>query len=381
MFLKKSIPNNALDKFELMAKQVLPKAIYDHIAGGAGDEGALHRNRQVYLDTILIPRILDDTSVVDVSAEILGVQCKAPIIIAPTSFHGLVSEEKEIGTALAAKNSDCIMIVSMMANTTLEDIAQTGNSLLWFQLHVHTEHSITEQLIKRAEKSGYKAIVVTVDIPQMGIRYRDIENEFKLPTHCVPANFKNPNSGTIDLAGTNFNPTATWDDVKWLKSVTTLPLLLKGVMHPEDAEKAVEHGVDSIIVSNHGGRQFDSAPSSIEVLPQISAIVKNQIPILIDGGIRSGSDILKAIILGADAVLIGRPILWGLAVGGKQGAQRVLDCLKQELLLAMRLVGCHSLSEVKNNRSSLVLSNRTFLGNLNARDPENIQLETKSIAK
>jgi isopentenyl diphosphate isomerase/L-lactate dehydrogenase-like FMN-dependent dehydrogenase len=344
-----------IKQLEHDAKKILSNQIFDHIAGGSGNENTLRRNQEAYSELALIPRVLREVKNINTDIDLFGTKVKTPILIAPTAFHALANTEGEIGTAKAAENAGCIMTVSMMSSTPLEEIAASTQAPLWFQLHIHRDFTITEQLIKRAEASGYKAIVITVDIPQMGNRLRDINNAFKLPEICVPANFIENSTKKINLAGTQFNPLTSWEDIQRIKSTTKLPIILKGIMHHLDAIKALDYGINGIIISNHGGRQLEDAAATIEVLPHIAKTINGKIPLLIDGGIRSGSDILKAIALGADAVLIGRPILWGLAALGQNGVTQVMECLSKELALAMQLAGCRSINDIKKQGASLVL--------------------------
>lgn len=347
-----------LDIAEALAKKMLPKGIYDHIAGGAGEEITLNANREAYSRINFLPRVLNDVSNVDMQTNLLGLNVSNPIIVAPMSYHGLVNEEKEFATARACAQSGSLMIVSMMSNVALEPLAKVREGKFWLQIHLHKNRSITEQLIKRAEKAQYKAIVITVDIPLKGNRKRDLQNKFSFPANCIPANFTNEHNQVNDEALT-FNPCATWEDIRWIKTVTHLPIILKGIMHPADALLAIKYKVGGIIVSNHGGRQLDSALACIEALPEIVKVIANKIPILIDGGIRNGNDIAKAIALGTQAVLIGRPILWGLAVGGETGVIEIINCLKKELGNTMRLLGYSSLTALRVEGNTVVVLPKT----------------------
>jgi 4-hydroxymandelate oxidase len=355
---------NIVNKLEEEAKKILPPPIFDHIAGGASNEETLQRNLKAYSDVALVPRVLRKVKEVDASTEILGLKLRIPVVIAPMAFHQLCNPTKEIGTAKAAEEAGCAMVVSIASSTSLEEIASNTTAPLWFQLHIHPERAVMEQLIRRAETAGYKALVITVDIPQAGKKLRDIKNEFKLPENCLPMNFveytgtviKDIDKFNINFSGLKFNPSATWEDIQWIKSLTKLPIILKGIMHPADALEALKQDVNGIIVSNHGGRQLDSSAATIEVLPSIINVIKRKIPILVDGGIRSGTDIFKAIALGADAILIGRPILWGLAVAGKNGVLQVMACLAEELQLNMQLTGCCSISEIRKQGASMIFN-------------------------
>ncbi len=350
---------HTIEEFEQAAKKKLPTSIYNHIAGGSDRELTLRRNYEAYTKFALLPRVFRETGNVNIDIDIFGIKAKSPIIIAPTAFQVLANVQGEIATAKAAENVGCIMVVSMMSNFSLEEIAASAKVSLWFQLHIHRDFVITENLIRRAECAGYKAIVITADIPYPGNRLRDIDNEFKLPSHCVPVNFIDSTTKEIKSEGIEFNPMASWEDIRRVKSITKLPIIVKGIMHYFDAIKALDIGVDGIIISNHGGRQLDGAAATIEVLPNIAKVLKNRIRILIDGGLYSGVNILKAIALGADAVLVGRPILWGLAMSGQSGVMQVMQCLHRELTLAMRLAGCYSISNIKEQGKSLILETST----------------------
>lgn len=348
------------------AKQILPKKIYDYIAQGAGDESTIANNRKAIEDIQLIPRTLTNVSNVKTNTQILNFKIPFPILIAPTAFHGLVSKDKEYATAQAAAQTNTIMIVSTSASANLESIAKSTTATLWFQLYAFKQKSITENLVKRAVQSGYKAIVLTVDTVYKGNRYRDIANNFSFPEDCKCENLANEHinstfkvksgSDVIDNTTMDLSNSLNWDDIKWLQSLCSLPIFLKGILHPLDAEKAVEYGLDGIIISNHGGRQLDSTIGTLTALPAIADVIKNRIPILIDGGFTSGTDIIKALALGADAILLGRPILWALALDGTSGVKSVITSLQDDLQLAMGLVGTPSIEYIHRYGHSLVHS-------------------------
>jgi isopentenyl diphosphate isomerase/L-lactate dehydrogenase-like FMN-dependent dehydrogenase len=347
-----------LSDYEETARQALPKEIYDFIAGAADDEVSLARNRAAWGEIQLLPRVLVDVSNVDTSTNVLGQQIRSPVLLAPVAYHRAAHPEGEPATARAAARFGTIMILSTMATTTIEDVAAAAASgPKWFQLYVYPERKITESLVNRAEKAGYTALCLTVDVPYLGRRERDFRNQLQFPPGIVPANFR----GEIDLseyeagngdselaaqAASLISPSITWDDVDWLRSITSLPLLVKGVLAAEDAKIAVEHGVAGIVVSNHGARQLDGVPAPIEVLPEIAEAVGGRVPLLVDGGVRRGTDVLKALALGAQAVLIGRPYIWGLASEGEAGVRRVLAMLTAEFGLAMALAGCRSVGDI-----------------------------------
>jgi isopentenyl diphosphate isomerase/L-lactate dehydrogenase-like FMN-dependent dehydrogenase len=276
-----------------------------------------------------------------------------PILVAPLGCQGIADPEGECATARAAAAAGTLMVVSTMSTRSLEEVA-AAEGPRWFQLYVYRDRAVTEALVRRAEEAGYQALVVTVDTPQMGRRERDIRNQFGLPPHLRFANFEtaqdayatDAGSALIRHAQASFDASLSWADIRWLQSITRLPIILKGIMTAEDALQAVAAGVEGIIVSNHGGRQLDGVPATIEILPEVAAAVDGRCALLLDGGVRRGTDVLKALALGADAVLVGRPVLWGLTAQGEPGARRVLELLRAELELAMRLAGCPTLAQI-----------------------------------
>lgn len=357
-------PVNVRD-YEALAKHKLEKSIYDYYACGANDELALRRNETACAKILLIPRILQGLDSVNTGVKFFDHSLSTPIFIAPTAFHATAHSQAEIATVRAANYHRIGMIASTMSTTSLEEIAAISNGLLWFQLYIYKDRSITERLIDRAERAGYQAIMITADVPIMGKRERDIRNNFKLPARMVAKNFlpdqlehissTQPGSQVKNYTDQLFDATFSWKDLAWIRSLTKLPIIIKGVMHEDDAEKAAIHGVDAIVVSNHGGRQLDAAPASIEVLPGIVKRLKGKLPILIDGGFRRGSDIFKAIALGANAVLIGRPVLWALALNGEEALNELFTIYCQELKDTMIFCGCATIEEIQKNSEKLIL--------------------------
>lgn len=346
----------SLEKLELRCKEILDPSVYDFIAGGAGTEWGLQNNRSAIQDYQIAPRIMQNVSCIDTSLSVLGVKIKSPIIMGPVAFHKLVCPEGELATAKVAEKVDTIMTLSTMSSFSIEEVSKATDSPKWFQLYVYKDYKLTERLIKRAELSGYKAIVLTCDVPAMGIRQRDISNKFSLPSDVEAVNFKESNnlelsskingSKVKEQTDQQFASNFSWEIIDWLKTITKLPVIIKGVLNEEDALQALKHDVSAIIVSNHGGRQLDSVIASIDALPLIKLAVGNRMPIFVDGGFRSGEDIFKALALGADAVLLARPILWSLAVGGEETLISTLEELHSELELTMRLTGCPSLDAI-----------------------------------
>ncbi len=332
--------------YERLASEQIPPAIWDYYQSGSEDEITLRANRVAFEEIHLRPRVLKDITTIDMSTTLLGTPVSMPILVAPTAFHCLSHIEGEHATARAVSDMGTLMVVSTFANHRLEEIAYQASAPLWFQLYVYSNLQVTETLVRRAEQAGYQAIVLTVDTPQLGRREQDIRNAFTLPSTLRAANF---DQSMIDTTYIPAPAVATWETVDWLQSITSLPIILKGILTPEDATLAVSRGIDGIIVSNHGGRQLDGAIASIEALPDIAQAVGNRCALYLDGGIRRGTDVLKALALGVQAVLVGRPILWGLAVNGKEGVRDVLKMLRTELALAMALSGCASLKDIDSS--------------------------------
>jgi 4-hydroxymandelate oxidase len=342
-------PINISD-YEALAQTRLDKSVWDYYFGGSGDELTLRANRVAFERIRLRPRFLVDVSTIDTRTTVLGTPVNMPILIAPSACHCMAHPEGELATARGAGAVDTLMVASTVATCSLEEIAQAATGPLWFQLYVYEDRDFTASLVKRAQAAGYRAIVVTVDTPHISKRERDIRNNFVLPPPpLVTANFTRQNTENATNPLTTHIETCaslTWDLISWLRSLTSLPILLKGILTAEDALLAVEHGVDGIVVSNHGGRQLDGAIASIEALPEIVDAVAGRCEVYLDGGIRRGVDVLKALALGARAVLVGRPILWGLAVDGQAGVERVLKLLHGELEMAMGLSGKPTLASI-----------------------------------
>jgi 4-hydroxymandelate oxidase len=348
-------PVNLYD-IEAAALARLPRPTRDYCSGGANDEITLERNRAAYEALPLHYRVLRDVSQRDLGTTVLGTPVSMPIVIAPTACHQLVHPDGELATARAAGAAGTLMTISTLANYAMEDIARAASGPLWFQLYVYRDRGVTRELIRRAEAAGCRAIMLTVDAPVGGQRERDVRNDFRLPDGIVMRNllpagraFAGLEDGTGNAAAyinAMFDPSLSWRDLDSLASQTALPVLVKGLVRADDAVRAREHGAQGVVVSNHGGRQLDTAPATIEVLESITTALDGGIEVLIDGGVRRGTDVLKALALGARAVLLGRPILYGLAVDGEQGVHRVLDILRQELDVAMALAGCCSVDEV-----------------------------------
>ena len=345
----------SLEDFEKAARSRMTPMAYDYVAGGAGDEQTLGWNKDAYRDIKLRSRVLVDVSRIDTSLRLFGRDFAHPILLAPTAYHKLVHREGELATARGAGAALACMIVSSFATTRVEDIARQATSPLWFQLYVQPDRGFTQGLVARAEAAGCQAICLTVDTPVLGARNREARIGFTLPAGMTRANLEGlsgvgasaahrPPEGQIYSAV--LEPRLTWKDVEWLRSVAKVPVLLKGILDANDATRAVDAGVSGLIVSNHGARNLDTVPATVTALPRVAEAVGGRIPILVDGGIRRGTDVLKALALGASAVAIGRPYIYGLAVNGAAGVSRVVEILRTELEMAMALTGRTSIAAI-----------------------------------
>ncbi|WP_307868104.1 alpha-hydroxy acid oxidase [Micromonospora sp. C95] len=312
----------------------------DFFAGGAGDERTLRANETAFDGYRILPRVLRGGGERDLRTELFGETLPMPVLVSPTAFHRLAHPEGEVATARAVGAAGTVMVVSMAATTPIEAVAEAAgrSARLWFQLYPQPDLGFTASVIRRAEAAGCRALVVTVDSPVFGRRDRDLRNGFlDLPPGCCCENMRDPESGRV--RNIVMDATLDWARIEWLRETTRLPIVLKGILHPADARLAVAHGVDAVLVSNHGGRQLDGVPASIDALPAVVAAVGGRVPVLLDGGIRRGTDILTALALGAVAVGIGRPVVWALAARGEPGVRQLLDLLRAELARAMTLAG------------------------------------------
>ncbi len=348
-------PINIYD-FEKLAAQKLEHSAHDYYASGAHDEITLRENHAAFDRIELYYRVLVDVAERELSTTILGSTVSMPILIAPTAFHRMAHPDGELATARAAAASETLMTLSTLANTALEDVARETDAPKWFQLYVYKDRGATLELIRRAEDAGYEALAFTVDAPYLGVRERDVRNGFQLPSHLSLANLTqaqmqllpdvDEDSGLAAYFADLLEPALTWDLLDWIAAQTDLPIVLKGVIRADDARRAVDAGASGIWVSNHGGRQLDTSPATIRALPEIVDAVDRQAEVYLDGGIRRGTDALKALAIGANAVFVGRPILWGLAHSGQAGVERVLGILRGELDLAMALCGTPSVDAI-----------------------------------
>ncbi|HSG79858.1 MAG TPA: alpha-hydroxy acid oxidase [Acidimicrobiia bacterium] len=343
-----------VDALAARARAEMEPSAWDYCAGGSDDEVTLGENVAAWRRMPLYPRVLRDVSIVDTSVEVLGVTSDLPFFVAPMAFQRLAHDDGEAGMARAAARAGTLMVVSTFATTSLEDVAAAASEApRWFQLYAHADRGLTADLVSRAEAAGYRAIVLTVDAQVLGKRRRDEANRFALPEGLVPANLGREMSGGdgtgsalhADFAAA-MDTTLSFDDLEWLAGLSDLPVVVKGVLRADDAAACVDHGVAAIAVSNHGGRQLDGAVATADALGPIVDAVGGRAPVLVDGGIRGGSDVVRALALGASAVMIGRPLLWGLAVGGEDGALGVLEELAVETRSAMALCGARSVAEI-----------------------------------
>lgn len=344
-----------VSEYEKLAKEKLPKMVYDYYASGAEDQWTLKENRDAFSRILFRPRVLIDVSHITMATNVLGFNISMPIMIAPTAMQRMAHPEGELATARAAASAGTIMTLSSWATSSVEEVNSVGPGIRFFQLYVYKDRTIVRQLVRRAEMAGFKAIALTVDTPRLGRREADIKNRFALPPHLVLKNFEGLDIGTMDktndsglasYVASQVDRSLCWEDVKWLQTITSLPILVKGVMTAEDTRLAVENGAAGIIVSNHGARQLDYVPATISCLEEVVREAKGRLPVFLDGGVRRGTDVFKALALGAAGVFIGRPVLYSLAVDGEAGVRKVLQMLRDELEIAMALSGCTSLREI-----------------------------------
>jgi len=339
---------------------LLTPEVFDYIDGGAGDETTCRANRQDLDRLSLLPLCLRDVSTPKLAMSVLGRSMRFPIGFSPTAFHRLVHPDGEVATARAARTLDIPMIVSVMSSVALEEVAEkSGNENLWLQTYIFKDRELTRQLVRRAERAGFKAIVVSLGCPVPGKRDRNVRNGFRLPGEISAANlarsdrvdFNNP---IHSVAGAELDPSLTWRDIAWVRDITALPLIAKGLMNPRDVAPALEVKLSGVMVSNHGGRQLDGTVSTIRILPEITKVVADRIPIFIDGGFRRGIDVLKALALGADTVFLGRPVMWALATDGEKGVGAMTNLLVEELRVAMQLAGCVGIAEMRRDAPYLL---------------------------
>jgi 4-hydroxymandelate oxidase len=346
----------SLLEYEARARQTLSGPAFDYFAAGAGDEVTVRENRSGFDALRLRPRVLVGVGQRDHSVELLGRAYASPILVAPMAFQKIAHPDGEIATVRACATTGVTLVASTMATTSLEDMASASPATKWFQLYVFKDRGVTRELVQRAEAAGYVAMQVTADLPVMGRREADIRNCFALPDGLSIKNLEAAGHGCLASDGVAsgpalytrylFDPDLTWRDMEWLRSITKLPVIVKGILRGDDADRAISHGAAGVVVSNHGGRQLDTVVPTIRALPEVVDAVAGRGIVLIDGGIRRGIDIVKALALGANAVQVGRPIIWGLALRGEAGATHVLNLLREELDNALALCGCPTLGHI-----------------------------------
>lgn len=354
---------------ERAAAAVLPDEVRDFVAGGSGAETTLDANRSAFARVFVEPRVLRDVSRCATDTVLLGCPARLPVAVAPVAYQRLLHPEGELAVARAAKRAGVPFTVSTLSSVPVERIAAAGGAF-WFQLYWLREPDRALELVRRAERAGARAVMLTVDVPWMGRRLRDVRNGFALPDRVravhlgadpSTAHHRAAAAGAGSGAATGsavaahtaetFSAAVTWSTVERLREHTRLPLVLKGILSPQDAVRAAECGVDAVVVSNHGGRQLDGAVPSVTALPEVVSAVAGRCSVLLDSGVRDGTDVLRALALGADGVLLGRPVLWGLAAGGEAGVDRVLELLADEVRDALGLAGCSDVAEARGLRT------------------------------
>jgi len=363
----------SISELEQLSRQKLSPEAYGYVSGGAGSELSVAANRLAFERVEILPRMFNDVSVRDLDTEILGTRMPAPLMLAPVGVQSIVHPEGELASARAAAAQGVPVILSTASSHTIEDVAQEmGPASRWYQLYWPKDRELALSFVERATTSGYEVLVVTLDTTMLGWRPRDlnlaylpflkgegIANYLSDPVFqaALPAGWKDDPGIAIGHWAYQFtNPSLTWDDLRWLRQQTDMPIVLKGILHPEDARRAEQEGANGVIVSNHGGRQVDGAIASLRALPAIRDALGERFPVLLDGGIRTGSDVIKALSLGADAVCIGRPFIWGLALEGQAGVEYVLRCLLAEIDLTLALSGHSALDQLSSQSVSVLPS-------------------------
>ncbi|MBO6576656.1 MAG: alpha-hydroxy-acid oxidizing protein [Rhodothermales bacterium] len=346
------MPRTNIEAFRRAARDRLEPMVFDYYDGGADDELTLDLNRIAWTNRYLVPRAFRDVSRIDTSTTLFGHDLAFPLLTAPCSFNRLAHPDGEIAVCDAVCDAGIGQILSTASTTSLEDVARhRPGGHRWFQLYCYKDRGLTLDLVRRAEEAGYRAICLTVDVPVAGNRERDIHNSFHLPDsirwanldHLMGADYQG--SALTRYIHDRWEQNLSWSTIDWLRSEVRIPLVVKGVMDPRDAAAAAAHGMDGVVVSNHGGRQLDGAPGTAAMLPEVVQAVDGRIPVLVDGGIRRGADVVKALAMGAAAALIGRPYLWGLAADGRAGVTDVLDLFRSEIERTMALCGCTAVSD------------------------------------
>jgi 4-hydroxymandelate oxidase len=345
-----------LRELEVLAHARLAQLTWDYYSSGADDETCVKRNVEAFSKILLHYRVLVDVATRDLSTTVLGHRVAMPILVAPTAFHRLAHKDGELASVRGAGDAGTIFILSTLSNTAVEQVVASAAGPVFFQLYVYKDRSATEALVRRIEAAGAQALVLTVDAPLLGRRERDVRNGFALPANLGVENLlaagyspvprADRESGLAAYFADLLDPSLTWSAIGWLRSITKLPVLVKGIVRADDAARAIDEGASGIVVSNHGGRQLDSSPATIDVLARCVDAVAGRGEVLVDGGIRRGADVIKALALGARAVLVGRPVMWGHASGGREGVALALGIVRRELDLAMALCGCPDVAAI-----------------------------------
>ncbi len=344
-----------LNEFEEPARANMAAFAFDYVAGGASDEVTLRANIDAFGRFALRPRVFVDVSSVDPATTMLGSPVAMPVAFAPTALHKLAHPDGEIASTLACNEAGVLMSLSTLSSVSIEDVAAVSTGPRWFQLYVHKERAVATDMVQRAVASGYSAIVVTADLPVPGYREREYRQDLTIPDDARPMNFGNratEEEFNHYLVGLH-DQSLTWDDLEWMREAAgDVPLVVKGILTAEDAVLAVEHGVEGIMVSNHGGRQLDRAPASLDVLEEVVQAADGRAEVFLDGGVRRGADVLIALGLGARAVFIGRPLLYALATAGEAGVCRALELIRAEIENSMALLGTRSVGDIHRSHVS-----------------------------
>ena len=341
--------------FEMVAARKLSQPAYDYYRGGARDEICLRRNREAYSQYAVHYKVLADVSEVDVSTSVLGLPVSMPILAAPTAFHAMADAGAEVASARAVTGEGSIFILSTLSNTPMEQVVSQASGPVLFQLYIYKDRGVTRELVQRAQAAGARALVVTVDAPVLAIREKDTHNRFTLPPGLTLANLTGTGKETLEGGGLDsyvqrqLDRALSMRDLEWLVSQTSLPVVVKGVVRPDDAVRCAQSGARAVVVSNHGGRQLDHSPATLHCVERVRQALDPRVEVWMDGGIRRGAEAMLACCLGARVVLVGRPLLWGLAAAGEQGVRQVFQTLRAELQEAMLLTGCSRLDQLSRD--------------------------------
>ncbi len=343
-----------LDELEARARELLVEAHYDYYAGGAGSEQTIAENRAAWRKVWLRPRVMVDVAAIDTTCTLLGRRMRSPVLLAPMAAQRLLHPDGELAAARAAGAAQTVYCLSTRATADLAEVAAAATGPLWFQLYVQRDREQSERVLARAAEHGFEAVVLTADLPVAGRRERERRHgDFPLPEGVALVSHLGGELGRVHTAVGGWEASLTWDDVQWVRDASGLPVIVKGILCAEDAGAAIDAGADAIVVSNHGGRQLDGCVPTALALADVATAVGGRVPVLVDGGIRDGADVVRALALGADAVLVGQPYAWGLAAGGEAGVRAVLDAFQEDLVRALALTGCPTLADVDASRARI----------------------------